>query len=139
MIASLREIFILDPIPSHMRKFSPLSDKLEPDASNVAGVLAALSKEKQQEIEAVLTRYASQLPERDIRRVYAETVGSLFKRLATRHGLDSEGPWGAEAPTTFTRPGAAAGVMSTGTSTNPAATGTGNARSSTAKRQLTLF
>lgn len=77
VIAALRDIFILDPIPSHMRKFSPLSDRLESDASNVAGVLAALSKEKQQEIEAVLTKYASQLPERDIRRVYAETVGKF--------------------------------------------------------------
>lgn len=77
VIAALRDIFILDPIPSHMRKFSPLSDRLESDAWNIAGVLAALPKEKQQEIEAVLTQYASQLPERDIRRVYAETVGKF--------------------------------------------------------------
>lgn len=77
VISSLRDIFILDPIPSHMRKFSPLSDRLESDAWNVAGVLAALPKEKQQEIEAVLTKYASQLPERDIRRVYAEPVGKF--------------------------------------------------------------
>ena len=73
----LRDIFILDPIPSHMRRFSPLSDQLESDAWNVAGVLAALPPEKQKEIEAVLTKYASQLPERDIRRVYAETVGKF--------------------------------------------------------------
>lgn len=77
VISSLRDIFILDPIPSHMRKFSPLSDRLESDAWNVAGVLAALPKEKQQDIEAVLIKYASQLPERDIRRVYAETVGKF--------------------------------------------------------------
>lgn len=77
VILSLREIFILDPIPSHMRRFSPLSDRLETDAWNIAGVLAALPKNKQQEIEAVLTQYASQLPERDIRRVYAETVGKF--------------------------------------------------------------
>jgi len=77
VISSLREIFILDPIPSHMRKFSPLSDRLASYAWNIAGVLAALPKEKQQEIESVLTRYASQLPERDIRRIYAETVGKF--------------------------------------------------------------
>ncbi len=77
VIASLREIFILDPIPSHMRQFSPLSDRLESDASNIAGVIAALPHDKQQEIEAVLTQYASRLPERDIRRVYAETVGKF--------------------------------------------------------------
>ncbi len=77
VISALRDIFILDPIPSHMRKFSPLSDRLESDAWNIAGVLAALPNEKQVEIESVLTRYASQLPERDIRRVFAETVGKF--------------------------------------------------------------
>lgn len=77
VIESLREIFILDPIPSHMRTYSSLSDRLESDAKNIAGVLAALPQEKQSEIEGVLTRYASQLPERDIRRVYAETVGKF--------------------------------------------------------------
>jgi hypothetical protein len=77
VVAALREIFILDPISSHMRSYSPLADKLEPDARNIAGVIAALPKEKQLEIEGVLTKYASQLPERDIRRVYAETVGKF--------------------------------------------------------------
>ena len=75
--ATLRNIFILDPIPSHMRTFSPLSDRLAVDAQNIAGVLAALPKDKQQEIEVVLTQYARQLPERDIRRIYAETVGKF--------------------------------------------------------------
>ena len=95
VISALREIFILDPIPSHMRKYSPLSDSLESDASNIAGVLAALHKEKQQEIEAVLTQYASQLPERDIRRVYAETVGKFESDAmlyCEEHWLDQEGP-----------------------------------------------
>ena len=77
VISALRDVFILDPIPSHMRSFSPLSDRLESDAGNIAGVLAALPDDKQREIEAVLTQYASQLPERDIRRVYAETVGKF--------------------------------------------------------------
>ncbi|MFC2974545.1 AAA family ATPase [Azotobacter bryophylli] len=77
VISALRDIFILDPIPSHMRAYSPLSERLDPDARNIAGVLAALPKEKQQEIEAVLTSYARKLPERDIRRVYAETVGKF--------------------------------------------------------------
>ena len=77
IVVALHDIFILDPIPSHMRRFSPLSDRLEPDAWNIAGVLAALPKLKQKEIEAVLTKYAGQLPDRDIRRVYAEKVGKL--------------------------------------------------------------
>lgn len=94
VITVLRDIFILDPIPSHMRNFSPLSERLDSDAWNIAGVLAALPKEKQQEIEAVLTRYASQLPERDIHRVYAETVGKFNSDAmlyCEEHWLD-EGP-----------------------------------------------
>lgn len=92
---SLREIFILDPIPSHMRVYSSLSERLESDARNIAGVLAALPSEKQKEIEDVLTQYASQLPERDIRRVYAERVGK-FKSDAMlyceEHWLDKQEP-----------------------------------------------
>ncbi|QVL49520.1 MAG: AAA family ATPase [Thiocapsa sp.] len=76
-ISALRDIFILDPIPSHMRGYSALADKIEPDAGNIAGVLAALPDEKRQDIEDTLTRYASRLPERDIRRIYAETVGKF--------------------------------------------------------------
>lgn len=77
VISSLKEIFYLDPIPSHMRAYSPLADKLDSDAKNIAGVIAALPESKQKEIEAVLTEYASKLPERDIRHVYAETVGKF--------------------------------------------------------------
>lgn len=77
VVTSLRDIFYLDPIPSHMRAYSPLADKLDSDAKNIAGVIAALPHDKQKEIESVLTRYASKLPERDIRNVYAETVGKF--------------------------------------------------------------
>lgn len=75
VVKALQSIFILDPIPAHMRAYSPLADKLESDARNIAGVLAAMPKAEQAKIEAVLTEYASKLPERDIRRVYAEPVG----------------------------------------------------------------
>lgn len=77
VVTSLKDIFYLDPIPSHMRAYSPLAEKLDSDARNIAGVIAALPNDKQKEIEAVLTRYASKLPERDIRNVYAETVGKF--------------------------------------------------------------
>lgn len=77
VINSLKDIFLLDPIPSHMRNYSPLSDKLDSDAKNIAGVIAALQDDKQREIELALTNYASKLPERDIRRVYAEKVGKF--------------------------------------------------------------
>ncbi len=73
---TLREIFVLDPIPSHMRGYSPLAEKLEPDARNIAGVIAVVSRERST-VEETLTKYVSQLPERDIKRVYAETVGKF--------------------------------------------------------------
>ncbi|HLA34237.1 MAG TPA: AAA family ATPase [Rhodocyclaceae bacterium] len=95
VVAALRDIFILDPIPSHMREFSPLSDRLESDAWNIAGVLAALPAEKKQEIEAVLAQYARRLPERDIRRIYAETVGKFNSDAmlyCEEHWLDREIP-----------------------------------------------
>ena len=76
---NLRGIFVLEPNPSEMTGYSLLSDKLNNDASNIAGVLAALPIERQKEIEDTLTQYASRLPERDIHRVYAEKVGKLGK------------------------------------------------------------
>lgn len=101
VVNTLRDIFILDPIPSHMRGYALLSDRLEPDARNIAGVIAALADEKQKSIEQVLTKYASKLPEKDIRRVYAETVGK-FKSDAM---LYCEEQWGGpgEPPTVDAR------------------------------------
>jgi predicted ATPase len=58
-----------------MRDYKPLSDKLLSDGSNIAGVLAALPTAKRAELEATITKYATELPEKDIGRVYAETVG----------------------------------------------------------------
>lgn len=77
LLAALRSVFILDPIPSHMRDFSPLSDRLNSDAGNIAGVLAALPEQSKGAIESTLTEYATQLPERDIAKVYSETVGKF--------------------------------------------------------------
>ena len=77
VIKALQDIFILDPIPAHMRGYSPLSEHLESDARNIAGVLAALHSDKKMEIETTLTRYARELPEKDIQRVYAEPVGKF--------------------------------------------------------------
>ena len=77
VVQALQGIFILDPVPAHMRGYEPLAEQLEPDARNIAGVLAALPEPRRQVIEDTLTRYLNQLPERDIRRVYAETVGKF--------------------------------------------------------------
>jgi hypothetical protein len=77
VIGSLREIFVLDPIPSHMRTYSPLADKLDSDARNIAGVIAAMPPSQKADIERVLSQYAAKLPERDIKSVYAEPVGKF--------------------------------------------------------------
>ena len=50
VLNELRNIFILDPIPNHMRNFSKLSDRLQPDAANIAGVLAALIEDKKRRL-----------------------------------------------------------------------------------------
>lgn len=73
--SQLNKIFLLDPIPSLIRDYVPLSDVLRADASNLAGVLAALPSEKKKEVEGILSRYLSHLPERDIVKVWAEKVG----------------------------------------------------------------
>jgi hypothetical protein len=72
---ALQGIFILDPIPAKMRSYSPLSDKLQSDASNIAGVLAALPESIRVKVEQDLSKYLSDLPEKDIERVWAEKVG----------------------------------------------------------------
>ncbi|MCB1794538.1 MAG: AAA family ATPase [Candidatus Competibacteraceae bacterium] len=73
----LQRIFILDPIPSHMRNYSIFSDKIQADGANIAGVLAALPQDRKQEVEVIVTRYLKQLPERDIQRVWTEPVGKF--------------------------------------------------------------
>lgn len=77
VLNELRNIFILDPIPNHMRSFSKLSDRLQSDAANIAGVLAALPEGQKLGVEAILTEYVSHLPEKDILKIWSETVGLL--------------------------------------------------------------
>lgn len=77
----LRNVFVLDPVPSTMRDYSPFSDVLASDGSNVAGVLAALPRDRRANVEEVLTLYLRRLPDRDIKKVKAEPVGK-FKRDA---------------------------------------------------------
>ena len=77
VIKHLSKIFILDPIPSHMRDYSKLSDTLKGDASNISGVLAALNTPSKNETEGILTKYISRLPEKEIERVWTEPVGKF--------------------------------------------------------------
>ncbi|BAZ27490.1 ATPase-like protein [Kalymmatonema gypsitolerans NIES-4073] len=75
VLDALESILILNPIPSKMRDYSRLSDTLESDASNIAGVLAALPDEQKAEVEETISAYAKNLPEGDIQRIWAEKVG----------------------------------------------------------------
>lgn len=76
LVASiLGNTLILNPIPSQMRDFSRLSENLENDCSNIAGVLAVLTDDKKTEIENTLSEYLKDLPEGDIKKVWAEKVG----------------------------------------------------------------
>ncbi len=90
----LQRIFVFDPIPSHMRQYAALSDTLAMDGSNVAGVLAGLTKENKASVEDTLTHYLQALPEQDITRVWAETVDK-FKRDAMLYCSED---WGQDAP-----------------------------------------
>ncbi|MCG8518438.1 MAG: AAA family ATPase [Pseudomonadales bacterium] len=77
VISTLKEIFVFDPIPSHMRDYTPLSDSLQPDGSNIAGVLEALPQPKKEETQKTLTDYIRSLPEKDIKRIWTEPVGKF--------------------------------------------------------------
>ncbi|MGF1936230.1 MAG: AAA family ATPase [Nostoc sp. ChiQUE02] len=75
VIKALKRTFVLNPIPSTMRSYSLLSDTLESDASNIAGVLAALPDERKNELESTLSAYIKDFPEGDIQKIWAEKVG----------------------------------------------------------------
>lgn len=89
---AFRGVFILDPIPSHMRNFTPLSETLEPDAGNIAGVLAAFSTTKLELFDIMIAKFIRHLPEKEIRRVYAERVG----KFQTDAMLYCEEGWGSK-------------------------------------------
>jgi len=77
VLPTIQNIHILNPMPSKMRDFSRLSENLESDGSNIGGVLAALTDDKKTEVENTLSEYIKDLPEGDIKKVWAEKVGRL--------------------------------------------------------------
>jgi AAA15 family ATPase/GTPase len=74
---TIGNIFTLDPSPDKMRSYSPLSPQLLSDASNIAGVLAAMPDEQKKQVESTILTYVKHLPEKDIQKVWAEPVGRL--------------------------------------------------------------
>jgi predicted ATPase len=72
---ALGRLFLLNPIPSHMRDYSQKADRLSHDGSNLAGVIAALPDKKKARIEATILRYVAELPEKDITSLKAELYG----------------------------------------------------------------
>jgi predicted ATPase len=86
----MEQIFILDPVPSLMRDYVPFSSYFLENASNLAGMIAALPDDKRLKIENQLTLYLSKLPEGEITRVWTEPVGK-FQRDAM---LYCEEKWG---------------------------------------------
>ncbi|MEH2157786.1 AAA family ATPase [Nostoc sp.] len=89
VLPTIENILVLNPVPYKMRDYSRLSDNLESDASNIAGILAALDGEQKAEVESTLSAYIKDLPEGDIKRVFAEPVG----RLKTDAMLYCEEEW----------------------------------------------
>jgi len=77
VLSQLKNIFVFDPIPNHMRDYTAFSETLLADGSNIAGVLAGIEKESRKKLEKTLSQYLKKLPERDIKRVWAEPVGKF--------------------------------------------------------------
>ncbi|MCC5643784.1 AAA family ATPase [Nostoc sp. CHAB 5824] len=77
ILPTVGNILILNLVPYKMRDYSRLSEILESDGSNIAGVLAALDGEQKAEVESTLSAYIKDLLEGDIKRVFAEPVGRL--------------------------------------------------------------
>jgi predicted ATPase len=73
--SALSRLFLLNPIPSHMREYCQKSERLHHDGSNLAGVIAALPERRKKDIEDTILRYVSELPEKDITSLKAELYG----------------------------------------------------------------
>ncbi len=90
LLHALSAIFVFDPIPSLIRDYAKISDELQPNGANTAGVLAALSPFDKNRIEATLVKYLRQLPEKEVNRIWTEAVG----RFKTDAMLYCEETWG---------------------------------------------
>lgn len=107
VLAQLQQIFVFDPVPSHMRNYTPFSEQLQVDGSNIAGVLAALAAPRKAEVEHTLTDYLKALPERDIQRVWTEPIG----KFQTDAMLYCEEGWSGNASHTVDARGMSDGTL----------------------------
>ena len=103
----LKQIFFLDPMPQHMRDYSSLSKTLKEDASNIAGVIAALDVQEKESVLKRLTEFVRPLPERDIQKVWTETVG-MFAKDAMLYCLEE---WTSEKEITLDARGMSDGTL----------------------------
>ena len=106
VVQYLRNIFVLYADPRSMRDYTPVSQLLKEDGSNVAGVLAAYDRAEKSQIEQQITEYVKPLPEKDIKRVWAEKVGELGKDAM----LYVEEDW-ADEPVIFDAKGMSDGTL----------------------------
>jgi predicted ATPase len=90
---ALGRLFILNPIPSHMRSFSPKAQRMNQDASNLAGVIATLPEGEKAMVEQTILGYVRDLPEKDIQSLHAELTGPFndFAVLICTEGWHSGG------------------------------------------------
>lgn len=92
ILSGLAKITFIDPIPLSMRGYAPLSNVLQSDTANIAGVLAKLKSDERDKVSEVMVKYLSQLVEQRITSVWAEPVG----RLGSDAMLYCEESWGEE-------------------------------------------
>jgi predicted ATPase len=108
VLKTLQHVFVLNPSPVDMRQVWPVSESLESNAANLAGVIVALPQREKAKIEEILSIYTKHLPERDIQRVWAESVG----RLQTYAMLYCEEAWVlGEEPTVIDARGMSDGTL----------------------------
>lgn len=79
VVNSLKNIFMLNPIAPLMRNYTPLQKELKEDASNIAGVIAAIEGTEKNKLLERIAEFVRPLPERDIVRIWTENVGLFGK------------------------------------------------------------
>ena len=79
VLNKLRNIFVLNPISSFMRNYVPLQKDLKEDASNIAGVIAGIDEKDREVLQNRIANFVRNLPERDIVKIWTETVGIFGK------------------------------------------------------------